>query len=503
MTLFVDRLRDTCHEMAAKPALVLSNGADVGQVSYGALLSSAMATSEWLSSLGVVQGDRVAVCLPKCLAAIQLHLGACSMGAISLPLNPAYSKPELDYLMRDSEARVLVVESNSGLADESERAPAVPGGRLVPIDTRRFSSSMRRLNPNTACSAKIGPKTPALMLYTSGTTGRPKGACMSHGSLTANMDMLRDAWQWNVDDSLLHVLPLFHVHGLLVALHGALHVGASTVLHGKFDAAATVQDLQSGSITVFMGVPTVYRRILAEIGDAQIHLPAMRLLTSGSDRLPVEVFRAIECHLGHTVVERYGMTEAGIILSNPLDGKRVEGQVGVPLGGVQMRVVDPSTGKPTPRGKVGELQTRGPHLFLGYWRDPSKTRESFTEDGWFRTGDLGQCDANGYYEIKGRQTDLIISGGMNVYPAEVEHVLARHPGVAQCAVVGLPDPEWGEAVTAFVIPGNKRPEESDLIHHCRASLAPYKAPKCFRFVQSLPRNAMGKVQKKALLATSD
>ena len=499
MTLFLDRLRATCRELELKTAVSLREGANEHRISYGSLHSSSLVTADWLAGLGVKRGDRVAFCLPKCIAAIQIHLGACSMGAISLPLNPAYSTAELDYLMEDSGARVLVVPEGPGQLQGPGPAPTVPAGQLVAIDPLRFSQDMQSGSASGPVSGDIGPQDPALMLYTSGTTGRPKGACMSHASLTANMDMLEKAWQWRRDDSLLHVLPLFHVHGLLVALHGALHVGASTLMHPRFDARSTIRDLEAGAATVFMAVPTVYRRVLAELGDRVLELSSMRLLTSGSDRLPVEAFRAIEHHLGHRVVERYGMTETGIMLSNPVEGQRVAGQVGVPLPGVRMRISDPESGLPTPAGAVGELQTKGPHVFLGYWRDPAKTAASFTGDGWFRTGDLGLLDTAGRFEIKGRSTDLIISGGYNVYPAEVERVLVRHQDVAQCAVVGLPDPDWGEAVTAFVVP-NGRPEPDSLIRHCREFLAPYKSPKRVRLVSSLPRNAMGKVQRKALLS---
>ena len=336
------------------------------------------------------------------------------------------------------------------------------------------------------------------MLYTSGTTGRPKGACMSHESLTANMDMLGEAWQWSGDDVLLHALPVFHVHGLLVALHGALHAGATSIVHASFDARKVLQALRGGECTVFMAVPTMYRRILTLLGDEVVDVRHMRLLTSGSDRLPVDAFGRIEEQLGKRVVERYGMTETGIMLSNPLDGKRVAGQVGIPLPGVQMRVVDPQTGAASDEGSVGELQTRGPHVFSGYWKDPEKTEGAFTNDGWFRTGDLGLRDRNGRYELKGRGTDLIISGGFNVYPSEVEHTLSAHPDVEQCAVVGVPDSEWGESVTAIVVRRSGEASESKLIGHCRRFLAGYKTPKRVVFVDALPRNAMGKVQKKIL-----
>ena len=321
---------------------------------------------------------------------------------------------------------------------------------------------------------------------------------MSHASLTANMDMLAEAWRWSADDVLLHALPLFHLHGLLVALHGALHAGATSIMHAGFDAERILADLRAGECSVFMGVPTMHRRILRALGDDVVDLQHLRLRTSGSDRLPVDAFLRIESQLGHQPVERYGMTEAGIMLSNPLDGPRVAGQVGLPLPGVEMRIVDPETGAIQGAGAVGELQTRGPHLFSGYWRAPGKTRESFTADGWFRTSDLGLRHENGAYELKGRSSDVIISGGFNVYPSEVERVLATHPRVGQCAVTGLPDEDLGESVTAFVVAEGSILAETDLIEYCRELLASYKAPKRVVFVERLPRNAMGKVQKRKL-----
>ncbi len=497
--LFLERLRLNCLKHGPKTAIEFRSEGGTERVSYDALWHRVMATAAWLAGQGAAPGDRVAVCLPKSLTAIEMHLAACSMGAVSIPLNPAYSAPELEYLLEDSQAKVLVTaQRHPGQAGPGALAVDSPT-RIVAVDPNTFQRSL----PDTTTpfdKGKLSYKSLSLMLYTSGTTGRPKGALMSHGSLTANIDMLGEAWQWSADDVLLHVLPMFHVHGLLVALHGALHAGASAVVRPSFEASTALRDLGAKDCTVFMAVPTMYRRLLAALGDRKLDLGHMRLLTSGSDRLPVEVFEAIEERLGHRVVERYGMTETGIMLSNPVDGARVPGQVGVPLPGVEMRIVKEGTGKPCERGEVGELQTRGPHLFSGYWNDPGKTSRSFTDDGWFRTGDLGLCDSRGRFELKGRMTDLIITGGFNVYPTEVEHVLARHPSVLQCAVAGVPDADWGEAVTAFVVRGDASTTADELVRHSRASLAAYKSPKRVVFVDALPRNAMGKVQKKALVA---
>ena len=497
--LFLERLHHNCLNHGSKTAIEFRGKDFTERISYDLLWRRTAATAAWLDTQGVCPGDRVAVCLPKGLSAIQLHLAACRVGAVSMPLNPAYSAPELNYLLEDSGARVLVTQEQHAIDAGAGGLGVDSPARIVAVDPDSFHRSL----PTSEIpfnEVKLSHDSPALMLYTSGTTGHPKGALMSHGSLTANIEMLGKAWQWSADDVLLHVLPMFHVHGLLVALHGALHAGASAIVRPSFDASTTLRDLSGKDCTVFMAVPTMYRRLLAALGESKANLRHMRLLTSGSDRLPIEVFEAIEEHLGHRVVERYGMTETGIMLSNPVDGARVAGQVGIPLPGVEMRIVGQDSGTPCDRGEVGELQTRGPHLFMGYWNDPDKTSRAFTRDGWFRTGDLGMCDSSGRFELKGRMTELIITGGFNVYPTEVEHVLARHTGVVQCAVAGSPDADWGEVVTAFVVRGDESTNAEELIRHCRTSLAAYKSPKRVVFVDALPRNAMGKVQKQALVA---
>ena len=497
-SMFLDRLRATAEAQPGKIAIEFRSGAGTERITYETLVERTARTAAWLAEQGVDPGDRVAICLPKTVACFQLHLAACSMGAVSLPLNPAYSAAELEYLLQDSGAKVVVGSLQPDWEETAEYLGTAVATTVIRIDPDRFGELLSRRAMDLS-SVQIDPDQTALMLYTSGTTGQPKGACMSHRSLTANMDMLGEAWGWSSHDVLLHALPLFHVHGLLVALHGALHAGASSVVHSGFNADRTLHDLRSGKCNVFMGVPTMYRRLLDVAGDEHAAMRHIRLLTSGSDRLPVESFRRIEEKFGFRVVERYGMTETGIMTSNPLNGDRVAGQVGIPLPGVEMRVADPDTGLASRPGVVGEFQTRGPHVFSGYWRDPEKTARAFTDDGWFRTGDLGRCDENGRLEIKGRMKDLIISGGLNVYPSEVEQALAKHPAVEQCAVVGVPDAEWGESVSAFVVSCARGVGARELIDYCRQSLASYKTPKRVVFVESLPRNAMGKVQKAKLL----
>jgi malonyl-CoA/methylmalonyl-CoA synthetase len=334
------------------------------------------------------------------------------------------------------------------------------------------------------------------MLYTSGTTGRPKGAQITHGNLTANIEALYEAWGWQESDVLLHVLPLFHVHGLVVALHGALHAGATTIMLTRFEPKLTLDTLIEKCCTVFMAVPTIHKR-LVDFPDAEHYdLSHMRLLTSGSDRLADDVFDAFRQRYGHTLLERYGMTETGMNLSNPLHGERRIGSVGLPLPGVQARIAHPDTDEPLPDGEIGEVQVKGAHVFKGYWNMPDKTAESFTADGWLRTGDMGLREADGYFTLKGRSKDLIITGGYNVYPPEVELVLTEHPAVQACAVFGCPDAEWGEQVVAAII---LKPDADTstraIIDFCRERLAAYKVPRRVLFVTELPMNALGKVQK--------
>ncbi len=310
---------------------------------------------------------------------------------------------------------------------------------------------------------------------------------------------MQEAWGWQAEDVLLHVLPIFHVHGLFVALHGALHAGATTLMMREFNAQKTLELLSSGQCTVFMAVPTIHKRLL-DVPDAdRFDLSPVRLITSGSDRLPDDVFTGFQKTFSYTLLERYGMTETGMNCSNPLHGERRMGSVGMPLPGVDVRVVQSETGGVLPTGEIGDVQLRGPNVFKGYWGQPEKTAKSFSADGWFKTGDLGFLDADGYLTLCGRSKDLIISGGLNIYPPEVERVIMEHPAVNACAVIGCPDPEWGEKVTAVVVlhkPGLVTSDE--LIRFCREKLAAYKSPKSILFREDLPRNAMGKVQKAEL-----
>ncbi len=458
-------------------------------------------SANYLRSLGVEPGDRVALQLPKCQEFIFLHLAVLRLGAITLPLNPAYPPAELSYFLSDSEAKIYIGDraEEGNLSAALNQLPHLIHKRFLdPGNPDAYSALIAGPADLTPAVSSPGwpPDLTAVMVYTSGTTGRPKGAQITHGNLAANLDALHTAWGWEADDILLHALPLFHVHGLFVALHGALNAGASTLLLRKFDARRVLETLAGRNCTVFMGVPTMYHRLLGIPAVESYDLSGMRLLTSGSDRLPDEVFTGVQRRFGHTLLERYGMTETGMNLSNPLHGERRIGSVGLPLPGVEARIVDSETGQLLPPGQVGEVQIRGKHVFKGYWRQPEKTSAAFTPDGWLRTGDLGLCEPDGYYTLKGRAKDLIITGGFNVYPPEVERVLAEHPAVAACAVIGCPDPQWGERIVAVV---QVRPGEDiqpvGLISFCRERLAAYKVPRRVHLAAALPRNALGKVQK--------
>ena len=317
--------------------------------------------------------------------------------------------------------------------------------------------------------------------------------------LTANIASLHQAWGWRADDVLLHALPVFHVHGLVVALHGALHAGATAILCPAFDARTTLDLLGSRRFSVFMGVPTMHRRLYQLAAGRRIDLSHMRLMTSGSDRLPDDLFFGYQETFNLTLLERYGMTETGMNLSNPLHGERRVGAVGLPLPGVSARIVDPLTEAPLPDGEIGEVQIKGAHVFKGYWRQPAKTAAAFSADGWLRTGDMGLREPDGYYTLKGRAKDLIITGGLNVYPPEVELALMEHPAVAACAVIGCPDDEWGEiVVAAIILRAGERADAADICAFCRERLAVYKVPRRVVFVAEFPSNALGKVQKAKL-----
>ena len=472
---------------------------------YAELDRLVLQTMGYLQNLSLQPGDRVALQLPKSLEFILLHLATIRLGAITLPLNLAYPPDEVKYFLEDSGAKLffaseLIKEKNqAALAELPELQECIFLNPAEPDQFDSLISDLPQFSTYQLPSSHSNSDDTAVIIYTSGTTGRPKGAEITHGNLSSNLQSLHEAWGWQPQDVLLHVLPIFHVHGLFVALHGALHAGATTLLMREFDARRALQMMANGESTVFMAVPTIHQRLL-DVPDADRYdLSKMRLITSGSDRLPDEVFTGFQQTFGYTLLERYGMTETGMNCSNPLHGERRLGSVGLPLAGVQVRVVDAEEGQVLPAGEIGDVQLRGPNVFKGYWKQPLKTAESFTQDGWFKTGDLGFLEADGYLTLCGRSKDLIISGGLNIYPPEVERVLAGHPAVAACAVIGCPDREWGERVTGVVVLNQgEAVTGEELIRFCREELAPYKSPKAIVFRESLPRNAMGKIQKAEL-----
>ena len=464
-------------------------------------------TAAYLQGLGLEPGDRLALQLSKSIEFILLHMATVRIGAITLPLNLAYPPDELKYFLEDSGAKLFfAMESSKGKIETI--LPELPDLQecvyLNPSKPEQYQSLITNSSggfdtPLRGYSTTFGSDDTAVIIYTSGTTGRPKGAEITHGNLNSNLDALHEAWGWQPDDILLHVLPIFHVHGLFVALHGALHAGASTKMMRAFDPQRTLEMLSNGDCTVFMAVPTIHKRLLDVPGANQFDLSQVRLITSGSDRLPDDLFTGYQKTFGYTLLERYGMTETGMNCSNPLNSERRIGSVGHPLPGVELRIVHSETGEILPDGEIGNVQLRGPNVFKGYWRQQEKTSESFSADGWFKTGDLGLRESDGYITLCGRSKDLIISGGLNVYPPEVERVLIEHPAVNTCAVIGCPDDEWGERVTAVVVLNEgESVSDSELIEFCRQKLAPYKSPKSAVFTNSLPRNAMGKIQKAQL-----
>ncbi len=444
----------------SKPCFLLSDGR---AVSYGDLEAGAARVAGRLGAEGVGPGDRVALQAEKSPEVIMIYLGVLKAGAVFLPLNSAYTPAEVDYFLGDAEPKVFVTDPPAWVAEAAAYPPMAESAPRAANDL-------------------------ASLIYTSGTTGRSKGAMLSHGNLAENALALHAAWGFTPDDVLLHALPIFHVHGLFVALHCALLSGCPMVWLPKFADADVLAGLERA--TVMMGVPTFYTRLLANSAFTRESAAGVRLFVCGSAPLLPSTFAEFEARTGQRILERYGMSEAVIITTNPLAGERIAGSVGYPLPGVELRI---GGGEET-----GVIQIKGPSVFREYWRMPEKTAEEFTADGFFITGDVGRQDADGRVWISGRAKDLIISGGYNVYPKEVELVLDELPGVTESAVIGVPHKDFGEGVVAVVI---GQGDEAAMIARAREQLAAYKAPKWILFVDELPRNAMGKVQKNLLRQT--
>ncbi|NGO69700.1 AMP-binding protein [Streptomyces boncukensis] len=452
---------------------------------------------------GVTPGDRVAMQVEKSPEAVALYLATLRTGGVFLPLNTAYTGAEMAYFLDDARPRVLVCSPGRS----ADHADGAPEGLVVETLGARGDGTLLDGAPHggetldddghRAEVFAASADDPAAILYTSGTTGRSKGAVLTHGNLASNCRTLRESWQFTEADRLIHALPVFHVHGLFVAANLVLTTGASMYYLPGFDTAAVAGLLPRA--TVLMGVPTFYTRLLrSELLTAE-SCAAMRLFVSGSAPLLAGDHQAFEARTGHAILERYGMTETGMNTSNPYDGPRKPGTVGPPLPGVQIRVVEAETGRELPDGEIGSVEVRGPNVFTGYWRMPEKTAAEFRADGFFVTGDLGRIDEDGYLCIVGRGKDLVISGGYNIYPKEIEDVLDAHPDVLESAVIGVPHPDFGESVVAVVVPApGRRPGAEELLAFAARDLARFKHPRAVRFLDALPRNVMGKVQKAEL-----
>lgn len=453
-----------------------------------------------LDSLDLPAASRIAVQVDKSVEAMLLYLAVLRAGHVFLPLNTAYQSAEIEYFVRNAEPAVVVC-SPKNFGWVSKIAFQAGTRNVFTLGDDRTGSLLDRAAVHGDVH-RVAPRKPddlAAILYTSGTTGRSKGAMLTHGNLLSNAQVLKEAWGWREGDVLVHALPIFHVHGLFVAIHGALLNGSRMLWHAKFDPKRVIADLPRA--TVFMGVPTLYVRMLAEPALTRDQCASMRLFVAGSAPLLPETFNAWRDRTGHTILERYGMSETVMLTSNPYrvqDGERRAGTVGFPLPGVGLRIRDEQGGE-VPQGEIGGIQVRGPNVFKGYWRMPEKTAEEFTADGWFKTGDVGKVDERGYVHIVGRSKDLIISGGYNVYPAEIEGYINEMPGVAESALVGVPHPDFGEVGVAVVVPKAGAQVQADaVVAGLKSRLANFKIPKKCFVVPELPRNTMGKVQKNLL-----
>jgi len=470
---------------------------DGTHISYADLIAQSGRVANVLVSRGVKPGDRVAAQTEKSVEALVLYLATIRAGAVYLPLNTAYTLNELDYFIGDAEPSLIVCDPSK--ADGIKALAAKANAKVETLDAHgkgSLSDGAAKAASEFATVARAGDDLAAI-LYTSGTTGRSKGAMLTHDNLASNSLSLVEYWRFTKDDVLIHALPIYHTHGLFVASNVTLFARASMIFLPKLDPELIIKLMARA--TVLMGVPTFYTRLLQSPNLTKDSTSHMRLFISGSAPLLAETHREWSARTGHAVLERYGMTETNMNTSNPYDGDRVPGAVGFPLPGVSVRVTDPETGKELARDCIGMIEVKGPNVFKGYWRMPEKTKEELRPDGFFITGDLGKIDERGYVHIIGRGKDLVISGGFNVYPKEVENEIDAIPGVTESAVIGVPHADFGEGVTAVVV-GDKTTtlDEAAILHALDGRLAKFKMPKRVIFVEDLPRNTMGKVQKNVL-----
>lgn len=516
-TSIVEGFLSHCDRTPEQPCIVFAGESH----SYAWLRAAAARWATGYRSWGVRPADRVALFLENSPTFVAAYLGIYLAGGIVVPINTQYRRVELRHILNDAGVRLCVTDPlrRSELGQTVAETPSLEAIVLVEVpaairtrtDERRPPASPIELSADDFLAAGDdgtlslpSAEDVALIGYTSGTTGRSKGAMLTHRNLAANSAAVAEAWRWTAADHLLLTLPLFHAHGLCVGVHGTLLVGGSMDLRRRFDAAEVYDTLLAGAVTMFFGVPTMYTRLIAEarqrIAAGMPRPKPIRLYVSGSAPLSAQTFSEFEALFGQRILERYGMTETVMNLTNPFEGERRPGTVGMPFPGQEARIVDLQTREPILDERPGEIQVRGPHVFKGYWQNPDATAAAFDQDGWFSTGDLGWRSADGYFTISGRARELIISGGYNVYPREVEEVLQRHPAVAEVAVLGLPDADLGEQVVAAIVcrwPGNQATAD-ELVAFCRERLASFKKPRRIVFVDALPRNALGKIQKQVL-----
>jgi len=482
------------HEGKTTPFLHLRDGTTV---SHGVFLQEVDRTANALVSLGVAPGDRVAMHVIKSRQALALYAACVKSGAVFLPLNTAYTPRELEYFVGDSGAALFVCDPSEEA--ELRDIAAQTGAQLKTLGANGEGSLTDLVAAQPAAFTAVARDKDdlAALLYTSGTTGRSKGAMLTHENLLSNARSLVEAWRFTRDDVLLHALPIFHSHGLFVATNVMLLAGGSMIFLPKFDVETVLSRLPEA--TTMMGVPTFYTRLLDEARFSKDLVAHMRLFISGSAPLLADTHTQFEDRTGHRILERYGMTETSMNTSNPYEGARRAGTVGFPLPGVEAKVCDPETGAELPTGEIGVLWVRGPNVFKGYWQMPEKTREELRDDGFFITGDLSLIDAEGYVHIVGRGKDLIISGGYNIYPKEIELFLDALPNVKESAVIGAPHPDFGERVIAVLVPEDGATIDAAAIQDiARRDLAGFKRPRHIEVVAELPRNTMGKVQKNQL-----
>jgi malonyl-CoA/methylmalonyl-CoA synthetase len=486
------------HRLAAHLSVnrdaVFAKRPDLPEISYGQLFDGAERLAARLVAVGLAPGDRVAVQVDKTIEAVQLYIGTVLAGGVFLPLNTAYTAAEVAYFLSDATPAIVVCDPDR----KDEITPLAGQASVFTLDASGQGTLTDDV-PEVADFVPVprGADDLAAILYTSGTTGRSKGAMLSHDNLASNSQTLQEYWRFTRDDVLIHALPIFHTHGLFVATNVALLAGAATVFLAKFDANAILDAMPQA--TALMGVPTFYTRLLEDPRLNKETVSNMRLFISGSAPLLVDTHEQWQARTGHRILERYGMTETNMNTSNPYNGERRAGTVGFPLPGVALRIMD--AGTEVAQGEIGTIEVRGPNVFKGYWQMPEKTAEELRPDGWFITGDLGQIDQDGYVSIVGRGKDLIITGGFNVYPKEIESLIDDIPGVLESAVIGVPHPDFGEAVIAIVVKQEETLALEDITAVTGTKLARFKQPKKLIFVPELPRNTMGKVQKKALRET--